>query len=85
MSEEAMAGGPGDPRGRKKMANISMVKNLIAEELGKADVDKSGTLSEAESTALIDSLNKMIEQNDELARIMNKVDKDLINGIDVRM
>ena len=62
-----------------------MVKNLIAEELGKADVDKSGTLSEAESTALIDSLNKMIEQNDELARIMNKVDKDLINGIDVRM
>ena len=67
------------------MANISMVKNLIAEELGKADVDKSGTLSEAESNALIESLNKMIEQNDELARIMNKVDKDLINGIDVRM
>ena len=67
------------------MANISMVKNLIAEELGKADVDKSGTLSAAESNALIESLNKMIEQNDELARIMNKVDKDLINGIDVRM
>ena len=83
MTEEAMA--TGGPRGRERTANINMVKNLIAEELGKADVDKSGTLSEAESTALIDSLNKMIEQNDELARIMNKVDKDLINGIDVRM
>ena len=83
MTEEAMA--TGGPRGRERTANINMVKNLIAEELGKADVDKSGTLSEAESNALIESLNKMIEQNDELARIMNKVDKDLINGIDVRM
>ncbi len=84
MTEEAL-NMPGDIRGRKADANINMVKNLIAEELGKADVDKSGTLSEAENNALIESLNKMIEQNDELAKIMNKVDKDLINGIDVRM
>ena len=77
MTEEAM-NMPGDARGRKTTANINMVKNLIAEELGKADVDKSGTLSDTEQNAVIESLNKMIEQNEDMKKIMKQVDKDIL-------
>ena len=79
------AGSPGGSRGQnmEKARNAKLIRETVLEELGQADVDKSGSISESESKVLIDSLNTMIEQNEDLKKIMNKVDRDLLKGIGV--
>ena len=71
------AGSPGGSRGQnmEKARNAKLIRETVLEELGQADVDKSGSISESESKVLIDSLNTMIEQNEDLKKIMNKVEQ----------
>jgi len=63
----------------------SEIRKVVLEQMGIADVDKSGTLDTSEQDALINALNTMIEQNSNLAGIMKKVDRDLLKSLNVNL
>ena len=63
----------------------SEIRKVVLEQMGIADVDKSGTLDTNEQDELIKALNTMIEQNSDLASIMKKVDRDLLKSLNVNL
>tara|TARA_B100000424_G_scaffold9871_1_gene7416 strand:- start:154 stop:2061 length:1908 start_codon:yes stop_codon:yes gene_type:complete len=63
----------------------SEIRKVVLEQMGIADVDKSGTLDAGEQDELIKALNTMIEQNSDLASIMKKVDRDLLKSLNVSL